>query len=55
VFYKHGDLRDLTDKIDYYLEHHEERETIRMFGHNRTKKEHTYVHRWATILKELGI
>ncbi len=55
VFYKHGDLRDLTHKIDYYLEHLEEREAIRMFGHNRTKKEHTYVHRWANILKELGI
>jgi hypothetical protein len=55
IFYSHGDLEDLTNKIDYYLEHDEEREKIRMLGHNRTKREHTYVHRWATILKELGI
>jgi len=55
VWYKHGDLNDLKQKIDYYLEHEEEREAIRERGHERTKKEHTYVHRWKTILKELGI
>jgi glycosyltransferase involved in cell wall biosynthesis len=55
VFYEHGDLQDLKDKIDYYLEHDEEREAIRMAGHERTKKDHTYVNRWESILKELGI
>jgi hypothetical protein len=55
VFYEHGNLKDLKTKIDYYLEHDEERESIRVAGHERAKNEHTYKHRWATILKELGI
>ena len=55
VFYKHGSFEDLKNKIDYYLANNDERETIRFNGHERTKNEHTYVHRWATILKELNI
>jgi spore maturation protein CgeB len=55
VFYEHGNIRDLKEKIDYYLEHDKEREAIRFAGHERAKNEHTYKHRWATILKELGI
>jgi len=55
IFYEHGNLVDLKTKIDYYLEHDEERESIRVAGHKRAKNEHTYKHRWATILKELGI
>ena len=55
VFYKHGDLIDLTNKINYYLDHPEEREEIRMMGHLRTKQEHTYINRWSSILKELNI
>jgi hypothetical protein len=55
VWYQHGNLDDLKQKIDYYLEHEQEREAIRKNGHERTKREHTYVHRWQQILKELGI
>ena len=55
VFYEHGDLKDLKEKIDYYLEHDEEREAIRAAGHERAKNEHTYVHRWQQILEELGL
>jgi hypothetical protein len=55
VFYKHGNLDDLKNKIDHYLENSLVRERIRVNGHNRTKKEHTYVHRWTEILKELDI
>jgi hypothetical protein len=55
VFYKHGNLEELKDKIDYYLFNSSTREKIRLAGHERTKKEHTYVHRWATIMKELGL
>lgn len=55
VFYEHGNLQDLKNKIDYYLEHDKEREAIRLAGHQRAKNEHTYVHRWQTILKEFGI
>ena len=55
VFYEHGNLEDLKTKIDEYLDTDLERERIRLSGHERTKKEHTYVHRWATIMNELGI
>ena len=55
IWYEHGNLNDLKKKIDYYLEHDDEREQIRLRGHERTKREHTYVHRWEQILKELGI
>ena len=55
VFYKHGDLKDLKLKIDYYLDNDSEREAIRMAGHDRTQREHTYVHRWKTIIEELGL
>jgi hypothetical protein len=55
VFYKHGSLEDLRNKIDYYLQHDDEREAIRLNGHERTKNEHTYVNRWSEILKELGL
>jgi glycosyltransferase involved in cell wall biosynthesis len=55
IFYEHGDLNDLKTKIDYYLEHDQERESIRMAGHERAKNEHTYVNRWETIMNELGL
>ena len=54
-WYEHGNLDNLKQKIDYYLEHNDEREAMRKRGHERTKREHTYVHRWKTILNELGI
>jgi hypothetical protein len=55
VLYEHGNLKDLKEKIDYYLEHDEERESIRIAGNKRTKADHTYVNRWSTILNKLGI
>jgi hypothetical protein len=55
VFYEHGNLSDLKTKIDHYLLDGISREKIRYAGHNRTKNEHTYVHRWTAILEELGI
>jgi len=55
VFFKFGDLDDLKSKIDYYLEHDEERENIRRAGHQHVKQNHTYKNRWQTILKELGL
>jgi hypothetical protein len=54
VFYKHGDLIDLKNKIDYYLDNTNEREAIRLAGHNRTRKEHTYVNRWQGILEVIN-
>jgi len=55
VFYEHGNLQDLKEKIDHYLKHDKEREDIRLAGHERTRQEHTYVHRWTEILNQLGI
>ena len=53
VFYKFGDFDDLKKKIDYYLEHPEEREKIQLAGHEHVKANHTYMNRWATILEEV--
>ena len=50
VYYKHGDLVDLQSKIDYYLTHEDERETIRLAGFNLTREKNTYRNRWQTIL-----
>jgi len=55
VFYEHGNLEDLKSKIDEYIFNGTLREHIRFAGHERTKKEHTYVHRWSTILETLNI
>jgi spore maturation protein CgeB len=55
IFYDHGNLEDLKNKIDKYLLDGLSRETIRLAGHQRTKNEHTYIHRWASIINELGI
>lgn len=53
VTYEFNNFDDLFTKIDYYLEHPEEREKIRLAGHERTKKDHTYRNRWEFILKEV--
>lgn len=53
ITYKYGDFEDLYAKVDYYLDHPEEREKIRIAGHERTKKDHTYRNRWEFILKEV--
>lgn len=55
VFYEYGNFKQLKELINYYLEHDEERETIRKAGHDLVKNNYTYKHRWQTILKELGI
>ena len=51
VVYNYGDFDDLKAKIDFYLSHPQERDAIRLAGHNRTKSQHTYTHRWKTILE----
>jgi hypothetical protein len=52
--YKFGDFEELDKQIDYFLEHDEERETIRRAGFERTKKDHTYAKRWETIIDEVS-
>lgn len=51
VFYDHGNFDDLKAKIDYYLEHDDERESIRRAGYERGKREHTYRLRWKAIIE----
>lgn len=53
VTYEFGNFEQLHEKIRYYLEHDTEREAIRKAGHERTKRDHTYVKRWEAILKEV--
>lgn len=55
VFYEYGNFKQLKQLIDYYLEHDEEREAIRMAGHEWVKQNYTYKNRWQKILKELGV
>lgn len=55
VFYEYGNLNQLKELIDYYLEHDDEREAIRLAGHELVKKNYTYANRWKSILEELGI
>jgi len=51
--YEWGNTDDLKKQIDYYMEHPEEREAIRLAGHERTKKNYTYTKRVAEMLKEI--
>lgn len=55
VFYDFLDFDQLGRKIDYYLTHDEEREKIRVAGHERVKTGHTYRHRWEHILATLKV
>ena len=54
ITFKFGDFKDLKKKIDYYLEHDDEREKIRIAGFERTKKNHTYKNRWIKILDTIN-
>jgi spore maturation protein CgeB len=51
-FFKFGDFNGLKVLIDYYLDDANavERERIRQAGHEHIKANHTYKHRWETIL-----
>lgn len=49
--FDYGDFDGLKTLIDYYLEHDEEREAIRVNAHQHVYDYHTYRHRWADIIK----
>lgn len=53
VIYK--DVKDLIDKIRYYLVHDEEREAIAKAGYRRTLRDHTYEKRFNEIFKIIGL
>lgn len=48
--YEHGDFDDLRLKIAHYLEADDEREKIRLAGHEHAKANHSYTRRWESIL-----
>lgn len=52
--YEFNNFAQLKEKIDYYLENDHEREVKRQAGYHRTKNEHTYYHRWQTILDTIN-
>lgn len=47
------DEKDLLQKVQYYLEHEEERRQIAKNGYQKVKRFHTYRHRIQTILSQL--
>jgi spore maturation protein CgeB len=48
-----SDLKDLDDKIHYYLYHHAERKEIAASGRQEVLKKHTYFHRLNKLLSTL--
>lgn len=50
VFYEYGNWEQLKEKIDYYLEHSVERETIRRAGHEFVRNNATYTERLSRML-----
>lgn len=46
--------QDFKNKIDYYLDHEQERKQIAERGHSFVKQNHTGFHRISQILKEFG-
>lgn len=49
VFY--SDYDDLMSKVEYYLNHEEERKRIAKNGHDKVKKYHTFEHRLQEMIK----
>jgi spore maturation protein CgeB len=47
--------KELIEKIRYYLQHDDERETIRQAGHERTLREHTYEQRIRDIFQKINM
>jgi len=54
VTYEHGNLKDLQEKIEYYLKNDEEREKIRKAGFEHCKRHHTYKKRCEQLIKTIN-
>ncbi|MBD5556501.1 MAG: glycosyltransferase [Roseburia sp.] len=46
-------IEDLTEKVDYYLTHEEERKEIARNGYRKVKEYHTYIERIRTMLSQV--
>lgn len=55
VFYAFDNWAQLKFMIDYYIEHDDEREGIRLAGHRRTKVENNYVSRMEEMMNVLAM
>lgn len=53
AYYDYENFRQLRQYIDYYIANDRDREAIRKAGHEHTKANHLYTHRWETILKTI--
>lgn len=53
VPFEHGNFPQIKQIIDYYLEHDEEREKIRLLGHKFVKENYTYTKRCEELLKKV--
>ncbi len=53
LYYKFGDFDDVRAKIDWMLDHEDEREHIRRAGHQMVKSTGTYRHRWQSIIEKV--
>lgn len=51
----YADADDLIEKIKFYLQHDELRESVADAGYVRTIKEHTFAQRFETVFKRMGI
>lgn len=47
--------QDLADKIHYYLAHPNEREAIRLAGHTRARRDHTWHKRFQDSFAQMGL
>lgn len=50
-----GDTAELITRVKHYLAHEDERATIAAAGYARTRREHTYLHRFADIFTQAGL
>lgn len=55
IYYIYNNFDDLKKKIDYYIEHDDEREMIKVTGHERVKREGTYTQRLQKIIDTMKI
>lgn len=53
VTYRGGDLRELSELVDYYSENEEERERIAESGYRKCISKHTVYHRARFLLEEI--
>jgi hypothetical protein len=55
VYWKHGQIDDLLQKVDYYLDHEKERERIAKSGHEHALKYHTLEKRIEMMLSIVNL